>query len=251
MNKSPGPTPWLACPRPNPRAAMRLFCLPYAGSGASAFRRWPESLPASVEIRSVQLPGREGRFREPPFTRLMPLAQALADGLRSYLDRPFAFFGHSMGALVSFELTRQLRRQGGPTPVGLLVSGRSAPQVPCRSSPLHVLPDNELVAWLAARGGLLEEVRQNRELLSVVLPALRADLAVCETYPYLAEAPLDCPITAYGGLQDSQTTWTDLQAWAQQTTARFGLRMFPGGHFFMHTAEAMVLQAVSRDLEQF
>jgi medium-chain acyl-[acyl-carrier-protein] hydrolase len=251
MSKGPETTTWLTNPRPAPDARLRLFCVPYAGSGPSAFRTWPAALPASVEVRPVQLPGREGRFREPAHTRLVALAAALAEGLLDDLDRPFAFFGHSMGALVAFEVARQLRRRGAPAPAGLVVSGRPAPQLGPRAAPLHALPDDKFVAALAARGGLPEAVRQDPELLAVVLPALRADLVACETYAYMAEPPLDCPVTAYGGLQDPQAGWSDLQAWAQQTTARFGLRMFPGGHFFLHGAQPQVLAALARDVEQF
>src|SRR5438552_7109196 len=118
---------WLACLKPRPHAAVRLFCFPYAGGGASAFRCWPDALPASIEVCPVQLPGRETRFREPPYTRLAPLAEALGHALRPFLDRPFAFFGHSMGALVAFELTRWLRRAGGPQPAHLFVSACAAP----------------------------------------------------------------------------------------------------------------------------
>ena len=248
MSKPSLTATWLTNPRPNPRAELRLFCFPYAGRGASVFHRWPAALPATVEVRPVQLPGRESRFGEPAFTHFMPVVEALADALRPFLDRPFAFFGHSMGALVAFGLARELRRQGAAAPAGLLVSGRRAPQVPARARPLHRLSDDELVAKLAARGGLVPEVRQNRELLALMLPVLRADLAVCEAYTYLAEPPLSCPITAYGGWEDPQASQDDLRAWGEQTAARFRLRMFVGSHFFVHSAEPKVLEALAGDL---
>jgi medium-chain acyl-[acyl-carrier-protein] hydrolase len=145
---------WLYLPGPNPQAALRLFCFPYAGSGATVFRRWPASLPAGVEVCGVRLPGREGRLREPAFDRLAPLVEALAAALPPALDRPFAFFGHSMGALVAFELAHRLRRDGRPGPRHLFVSGRTAPQChldTCR----HTLPEPQFrrscAAWAARR----------------------------------------------------------------------------------------------------
>ena len=123
-------TRWLACPQLNPQARMRLFCFPYAGGGASIFHRWPGKLPTMVEVCAVLLPGRGNRLTEPPFIQLSPLVQTLTEALLPHLTTPFAFFGHSMGALIGFELARQLRRQQGPSPVHLFVSGREAPQLP-------------------------------------------------------------------------------------------------------------------------
>jgi medium-chain acyl-[acyl-carrier-protein] hydrolase len=248
MSKTSATATWLTNPRPNPRAELRLICFPYAGRGASVYHHWPTALPATVEVRPVQLPGRESRFGEPAFTQFMPLVEALAGALRPFLDRPFAFFGHSMGAVVSFGVARELRRRGDAAPAGLLVSGRRAPQCPARARPVHRLSDEELVAKLVARGGLVPEIRHNRELLALMLPVLRADLAVCETYAYLAEPPLSCPITAYGGWDDPQASQEDLRAWGEQTSGRFRLRMFVGSHFFLHSAETLLLEAVARDL---
>jgi medium-chain acyl-[acyl-carrier-protein] hydrolase len=121
---------WVLCPKPNPQARLRLFCFPYAGGGASRFRLWPDFLPPEVEVCAIQYPGREARLGESPFTQLSPLVQTLASALRLYLNLPFVFFGHSLGALACFELARQLRRQGQPEPLHLFVSGRRAPQVP-------------------------------------------------------------------------------------------------------------------------
>jgi medium-chain acyl-[acyl-carrier-protein] hydrolase len=198
----------------------------------------------------VQLPGRESRFREPAFTRLSALIEGLTDALRPFLDRPFAFFGHSMGAVVGFELTRELRRRGGPAPRCLLVSARGAPQLPPRRAPLHSLSDDELVERLTAIGGVPPEVLAHRELLSLVLPALRADVQVSDTYRCVPEAPLTCPVRAYGGQEDADVTREDLQAWQEQTTGRFDLQMFPGGHFFLHTAETLLLARVAEDLRE-
>lgn len=248
MKKSLATESWLTCPRPIPHPDLRLFCFPYAGRGASIFHHWPASLPGFVEVRPVQLPGREGRFRQPPFNRLLPLVEALAEGLGPWLDRPFAFFGHSMGALVSFELARELRRRGRPGPSCLVVSGHGAPQLPPRTPPLRDLPDDEFLAKLSALGGLPDEAFRHAELLSLLLPVLRADFTACETYVCPEESPLACPISAYGGLEEHHTPREDLEAWNLHTTGRFRVRQFPGGHFFLHSAGSLVLDMLAHDL---
>lgn len=242
--------PWLACPKPNPGAAVRLFCFPYSGAAASIYYPWAEMLPPSIEVCPVQLPGHGTRLREPLATRLTPQVEALAAGLAPACDRPFAFFGHSMGALLSFELARHLRRQGKPGPIHLFVSGHGAPHLPDRNPPLHQLPDDQFVAKLRELNGTPEEVLRHQELLQLLIPVLRADFAVCETYVYQPEPPLDCPISAYGGLGDGYVNREELAAWQEQTTGRFSLRMFPGDHFYLNTPtnRAHLLMALAREL---
>src|SRR5262249_43042969 len=150
----------------------------------AVFRSWSDSLPASVEVCPVQLPGRETRFRELPFTQLAPLAEALGRSLRPFFDRPFAFFGHSMGALVAFELARVLVRTAGPQPVPLFASACAAPQVRDCETPIHALPDAAFREELRRLGGTPALVLHNAELVDLLLPTLRADFAVCETYAY-------------------------------------------------------------------
>lgn len=241
---------WIARPRPNPRTRLRLLCFPYAGGGASIFRTWSDDLPRDVEVCPVQLPGRESRMRELPFTRLPPLVQALAQALLPYLDIPFAFFGHSMGALISFELARQLRRQYGLSPAHLFVSSHRAPQIPDPHPPIHHLPESMFVEELRRFSGTPELILQNPEIMEVFLPLLRADFSICETYTYSPEDPLECPISAFGGLHDLLASRDDLESWRDQTLGSFTLRMFPGDHFFLHTARAPLLQTVSQGLTQ-
>src|SRR5262249_34355438 len=150
------------------------------------------------------------------FTRLGPLADALAEALRSRLNRPFAFFGHSLGALVAFELARRLQRHGGPRPLHLFVSAFGAPQVPSRPSFLHTLPDAEFREELLGLNGIPKAVFENNELMELLLPTLRADFAVCETYAFIPGPPLSCPITALGGLGDKTVGVADLRAWREQ-----------------------------------
>jgi medium-chain acyl-[acyl-carrier-protein] hydrolase len=248
MTASPATNPWLVCPRPDPAAAVRLFCFPYAGGGAGVFRRWAAQLPAGIELCAVQLPGREGRLRERAFDRMTHLVSALAAALRSDLDRPFAFFGHSLGALVAFELARRLRREGRSGPVHLFASGRRAPQLGTIGPPRHDLPEAQFREALRHLGGTPREVLDNDELMDLLSPTVRADFAVAETYRYEPGAPLDCPITVLGGQEDPNNPPDRLHAWAEHTHADFRVRMAPGGHFFLHSATARVLEVVAGEL---
>jgi medium-chain acyl-[acyl-carrier-protein] hydrolase len=241
---------WLAEPRPNPGAGLRLFCFPYSGADASIFATWADNLPAAVEVWPVRFPGRGTRLAEPPFTRLGPLVQAIANALLPYLVMPFAFFGHSLGALVSFELARRLRKLHGLGPAQLFVSGHSAPQIPDRETPIHALPEPEFLEKLRQLNGTPEAVLAHSELRQLILPGLRADFAMCEAYVYEEDASLECPIAAFGGLQDDHVSRDQLEAWRAQTTARFTLRMFPGDHFYINTARPLLLRVIAQELYQ-
>uniref|UniRef100_A0A450X5E4 Medium-chain acyl-[acyl-carrier-protein] hydrolase n=1 Tax=Candidatus Kentrum sp. MB TaxID=2138164 RepID=A0A450X5E4_9GAMM len=235
----------------NPNATMRLFCLPFAGGNTLTYRAWSQWLPREVDLCPVRLPGREGRFKEACYQDAVPLAQALASGLSSRLDLPFAFFGHSMGALVAFELARVLRRQGGPEPFCLMVSGREAPHLPLSRKAYHDLPDPELIDELRNYGGTPEIVLQNEEIMEIFLPTIRADFAIGETYAYVQEAPLGCPIRAFGGETDHLVSKADLDVWRQHTIDSFGLHMFSGGHFYLNGAEmSSLVRMVSGELER-
>lgn len=242
-------TPWLTRPKPKPQARLRLFCFPYAGGGAQIFHPWAERLPPMVEVCLLHLPGRGRRSQEPPFTQMAPLVAAAARALCPYLDRPFAFFGHSMGALVGFELARQLRRECGLEPIHFFASGCFAPEIP-DPNPIHALPEPEFLEALRRLSGTSEELLENAELLQLMLPALRADCEVTETYVYADDAPLSCPITVYGGLQDPLVMRHHLEPWRRQTSASFSLQMLPGNHFFLHTEQWLLLQTISRSLHQ-
>lgn len=223
---------WTAFVRPRPEARLRLFCLPHIGGGAALYRTWLESTTA-VEVCPVELPGRGARLREPAFDRMGPLVEELTRALRPRLDRPFAIFGHSMGALVAFEWARELRRQGAALPGWLFVSGRRAPQLPDPGPRVHQAPDRELIAHLRRLGGTPGDVLEDPDVMRHVMPTLRADFAVCETYVYADEAPLPCAISALGGREDEHARPADLQAWGEQTTGPFRMELFPGGHFFV------------------
>ena len=251
MKPSSSPTErWLAYREVNPRARLRMFCFPYAGGGASAYRGWNTSLPADIEVCPVQLPGRESRLRDPAYNRSEPLIQGLADALQPYFDLPFVFFGHSMGGMISFELSRELRRRGQKLPLHIFVSGRRAPQLPARDEPIHDLPEPEFIVKLRELNGTPEEVLQHAELMKLLIPVLRADFAVNETYEYTEDEPFDIGLSAFGGLGDEDVTREDLASWRDQTRGRFRLRMLPGDHFFLHSAKDLITEAVARDLAE-
>lgn len=243
-------TPWLVCPRPNPGASLRLFCFPYAGGMAANFSRWHLSLPPTIEVCPVQLPGRGKRIRETPFKDVRSLVKAAAVELLPYFDKPFAFFGHSMGGLIAFELARHLRYEYNLKPARLFISGRRAPQIPSEAAPTYNLPEAEFVEALRNLEGTPAEVLEHPELRHLMLPLLRADFSVCETYVYQAEPPLDCPISVFGGLQDRDVQRKHLEHWGTQTTTPITLRMLPGGHFFINTQEQLLLRVLSQELHQ-
>jgi medium-chain acyl-[acyl-carrier-protein] hydrolase len=242
------PDGWITKFEPAGKARVRLFCFPYAGGGAYIYRDWSRGLPSNVEVCSVQLPGRQNRLNEAPLTRLSTLVEKVALAIRAYLDKPFAFFGHSMGALISFELARYLRREDAIEPMRLFVSGRTAPQLPSARAPIYNLPTPEFMEKLRELNGTPEGFFEYPELMEMALPILRADFQMIDTYTYAAEAPLDCPITAFGGLKDYEVSREHLEAWREQTTSAFTLRMFDGDHFFIHQAEPLLLRALSQEL---
>lgn len=212
------------------------------------FRTWPAQLPSDVELWLIQLPGREERFREPRFTRVAPLIDALAPLIAEHLDKPFGIFGYSMGGLLGFELIRALRSMGAPSPRRLFVTARQAPQLIETRPSLYKLPDDQLFEELDKRyGGIPSEALKNPEIRSVFVPLLRADIEMIETYEYQDGAPLDCPISVFGGLTD-RITHDELAAWQAQTRHPVGVRQFDGGHFFIQTNPSPLLSAISHEL---
>jgi len=240
--------PWVSPYRPRSEARFCLFCLSHAGAGASTYRSWLNALPPEILVCPVQLPGREQRLREPAFTSVAVLVAALSEVLRSYRELPFAIYGHSMGALLAFELARQLRRTGGAQQKALFVSGRRAPQLPEQAAPIHQLPDDLFLRELTRMNGMQAELLDSTEFMEIMLPTIRADFELCETYRYLPEAPLNCSITAFGGLADPLAESTEIDRWREQTTSGFSSQMLPGGHFFIQTARADLLQLLRQEL---
>ena len=219
--------------------ALRLFCFPHAGGGVAAFNGWSQRLPASALVVPMRSPGRNTMAEH---------VEALAELVERHIDTPFAFFGHSMGAAVAFEIARLLRRGGAPLPRLLVVSGARAPQFRRNHTPPPEPSEEQFIKELRRLQGVPPEVLDNPEMLRLVLPGLRADAALYRNYVYCDEPPLDCAIRAYGGTADPNVRREHLEGWGEQTTRSFRVRLFPSGHFFPQTCRLEVLAALSEDL---
>jgi medium-chain acyl-[acyl-carrier-protein] hydrolase len=226
---------------------IRLFCFPYAGGSAQVFRNWQDHLP-EIEVCPVDIAGRGKLFRKPLLRDLPSMVHSIMESLLPQITGPFILFGHSMGALISFEVARELRRRGLMGPLHLLVSGRQAPQIEDQNDPKYKLPDAEFIAELRRLDGTPDEVLDNPELMKLVLPLLRSDFELVHTYKYRFESPLSCPITAYGGIGDQDVTIDDLRSWQAQTSSTFSLKMFPGSHFFIHSSGKKLIETVRLDI---
>lgn len=228
--------------------ALRLICLPYAGAGASVYQGWRLPAELSAEVWAVQPPGRESRYGEPPVRRVEPMVDAIAAALRPLLDRPFALFGHSMGALLAFELCRLLRRIGGPRPMRLLVSAHRAPHLPPWRPAVSPLGERAFRARLAEMAGPSQTVQTDAELLRVMAPTIRADFELCETFQYVAGEPLDTPITSFAAVDDPEVRVDEVVEWSRHTTAVSRLHRFTGGHLFLRDRAGDVLAHAATDL---
>jgi len=241
--------PWFPLAESRPGARVRLVCLPYAGAGASVFRPWQARLGESIEVLAVQAPGREGRLREQPFTTMDALVAAVHEALSPRIDdRPFALFGHSLGALVAWELTRSLVLAGGPLPVHLFVGGARAPLCLPPAKTLYDLPRAELLAELGRLNGTPPEVLGNDEVMDLFLPMIRADFTITDRYQRADAEALPVPLTLFTGQDDPQVPEHKLAAWEAFGPAGFARHDFPGDHFFLHSEEQRLLVLMAETL---
>ena len=231
-------------------ALPRLFCFPYGGGNAVIFQQWQSLLENQVHVYPVQLPGRGMRLQEPSYTELEPLIEELAKVCLPYLDRPYYLFGHSMGALIAYELACYLQKNKQSSPRHLIVSGFRAPHLPNSKPPIHSLPTQQFVAEIAKMNGTPREILENPEYLELFLPSLRADFQLCETYTYQKKEPLQAPLTAFGGKEDPEVTIDMLAEWKHHTSCQFRLIRFPGDHFFIHQEEKAVVKQIGKIVEE-
>lgn len=232
-----------------PQARLRLYCFSHAGGNAITWLPWQELLGADIAVRAVQLPARGMRLHEAPYLAMPPLLDDLADVIAADADaRPFAFFGHSLGALLAFELARKLHQQGRPLPQRLILSGSAAPWLRAPLRRLHELPDDQLIAALRELGGTPSAILDEPGLMTMLLPSIRADFALVASYRHQAGPPLPAPLTILAGRDDLLTSSASTQAWREATSAGCSVHWFDGGHFFIHEQQQAVLACLRRSL---
>ena len=240
---------WIVYSQPRPSASLRLFSFPHAGGGSGAFRGWADRLGDEIELAYVQLPGRESRLREKPFVSMPELIPQLVDAITVHLDRDCGFYGHSLGAKIAFEVVRELRRRGAKAPAHLFVAACPAPQVRWPHPIMHCLETPDFLDEMQRRyGGIPRQVIEDKELCDLLVPALRADVTMIETYTYTPEAPLDGGITVFGGLSDRMVKESSLASWRAQTHGGFRLQMASGDHFFPSLPEARLPESIAAEL---
>ncbi|MFI0982698.1 thioesterase II family protein [Streptomyces sp. NPDC021093] len=246
MTHVPGDSPWFRNYCPSPDAPVRLVCLPHAGGSASFYFPVARALAPRVEVLAVQYPGRQDRRHEPAVTDLETLADQVSEALEPLADRPYALFGHSMGAIVGFLAARRLQASGNG-PAQLFVSGRRAPLLD-RAGDWQPRTDEELVTEIRALNGTRDALLEDAEMLEMILPALRADYGAVRRYRYRPGAALDCPVTAFTGDRDPKARVEEVAAWQEHTLSGFDLQVLPGGHFFLVDQQSEVLGAIEDQL---
>lgn len=228
---------------------VRLICFPHAGGGAGFYRQWRDHLPADVELHAVQYPGRADRIGEPCVDDMAVLASSVTSALEPLADRPFALFGHSLGAVIAFEVARRLCARVPGSVGGLFVSGRSAPSCQ-QAGTLHLAADDVLWAELGRLGGTRAQLLDDPELERLLLPPLRSDYRLDEAYQAAPGPPLPCPVTTLLGADDSEVAVEQARPWADYTAASFSLRVFPGGHFYLTDQRGGVIAEIMRRLAE-
>ncbi|MDH5548004.1 MAG: thioesterase domain-containing protein [Gammaproteobacteria bacterium] len=242
---------WFRVNAPENGASIRLFCFPYAGGSEHVFASWSKQLPKEIAVCPLLLPGRGARIREKPGVKLSFLLSELSIAIKEYSDLPFAFFGHSMGAMLSYELSVRIREDHGLVPEHLFVSGRGAPQ--CERPPtsrrpksMAALSDSEFIKELKKFEGTPEQIFSDKELLNLFLPILRSDFELADRYEYQQKEPLNCPITAFGGRGElDEVSIENLRGWSDRTCVQFDKFLFEGGHFFIKSAERRILETIA------
>ncbi len=240
---------WFLIPQTNPDAVVRLFCFPFAGGGASAYYHWHKNLPPFVELIGIQLPGRENRTNEPYFQCMTSLVDVLFRQIQPFLNIRFLFYGHSIGALLAFELARRLRRENCDLPEFLLVSASKPPQTVPHSTIATTLPEKQFIEKISIYENLPTQLLADTDFRKMVIQKLRADISLLETYTYTPERPFEFPIVAYSGESDPVTSTGIMEQWRCQTNGPFVLKVIPGGHFFIKNSQSIFLSEMTKEIE--
>jgi medium-chain acyl-[acyl-carrier-protein] hydrolase len=240
---------WITCPEERSDAKIRLFCFPFAGGGAQVFFSWAENISNEIELFLIKLPGRENRFNETPYRRISELIYDLTPAILPLINKPFMFFGHSLGAHISFYLIRHLRASNLPCPMHMFVSGSRAPHLPEPADALRYnMDDTEFIEKLNKLGGMTDEILKNKELLDLILPIIKADIEMLNTMKYTEEEPLKCNITSIAGNDDQRVSREDAAAWNKHTCKKFELKMIVGKHLFINTHHEQVINIINQEV---
>ena len=230
---------------------VRLFCFPFAGGGAAAFANWQDGLAPHIQVNALQPPGRGARFGETPYREWRPLIDELVEALRAWVDLPYAFFGHSLGGLVAFELAHACAHAGLPAPCHLFISATNAPGTKPERPDITLMDDRALIARLRTYSGTPPEILGNEALMELLLPAIRADLTLLQNDKYQRRPALSAPVTLLAGRDDPHLVHDDLLHWRRETTAEFRQEYFPGNHFYLQPELAAVCRLLRESLRPF
>jgi surfactin synthase thioesterase subunit len=236
---------WFVRPKKQKQVKLRLFCFPYAGGGPMVFSHWPKSLPNHIEVSSALLPGRHTRLREKPVEHWPQLIDSLETAIEPALDCPFVFFGHSFGGRIAYELAKRLQQQQKPMPAQLIISASRSPNISNDRPLMHDLPQAEFIQRVIAMKGTPAEVLDDKSILQIMEPMLRADIKLAELWGNAGDSPVDIPIAVFAGARDTIEPPEQIREWARYTHRAFTYKQFPGDHFFIHSDEAEVMTAIN------